>query len=271
MKRIIRQGIERLPAPLPMVLQDSFRYLRYGEVRRRRKTQAEILGRLDSPGVVAQGPFQGMNYLSSAFCSEILPKLVGTYEQELNPAIEAICDASCDRIVDIGAAEGYYAVGLAIRNPDATVIGFELNASARYYLQRLAKLNEVSERVEVRGLCDPDSLARAMEGADKPAVVCDCEGAEDLLLRPDRIEPLRRSFVLVETHDGLETDGVRLEGIADRLAERFEPTHDVQVIASTERTENDLPTGIHLTPDLAAEAMDEGRPWAQWLFLSPKN
>ncbi len=212
-----------------------------------------------------------MSYITSAFCSEILPKIVGTYEQELNPAIEAICEAGCDRIIDIGAAEGYYAVGLALRNPEARIIGFEMNASARYYLQRLAKLNEVSERIELQGLCDPDSLARAMEGAEKPAVVCDCEGAEDLLLRPDRIEPLRRSYLLVETHDGLENDGVRLEGITDRLSERFAPTHEVKRIASTDRSESDLPTGIHLAPDLAAEAMDEGRPWAQWLFLSPRN
>jgi hypothetical protein len=271
MKTILRQGIERLPAPLPVCIQDTFRYLRYGEVRRRRKSHAEILGLLESPEFVAQGPFQGMRYLSSAFCSEILPKLVGTYESELNPAIETICKANCDRIVDIGAAEGYYAVGLAIRNPGARVIGFELNASARYYLQRLARLNGVSQRVEVRGLCDLASFGQAMEGARNPAVVCDCEGAEDFLLCPDQVEPLRRSYVLVETHDGLETDKGILEGITNRLIERFQTTHEVEVIASKARSRNDLPPRIPLTPEQAAEAMDEGRPWAQWLFLKPRN
>ena len=108
-----------MPAPLPVWIHGAFRYLRYPRVRRRRLTHRRILGRLDRPKQVSQGPFQGMRYLALAYCSEVLPKLVGTYECELIPGIEAICQAGCDRIVDIGAAEGYYAVGMALRNPGA--------------------------------------------------------------------------------------------------------------------------------------------------------
>jgi len=270
MKRLLRQAIERMPAPLPIVLGDAFRYLRYPQVRRRRQARGRILGRLQSPGRIAQGPFRGMRYISSAYHSEVLPKLVGTYERELGPAIEAICRAGCDRIVDIGVAEGYYAVGMALRNDRAAVVGFERNPSARYYSRRLAARNGVSDRLRLLGNCDPDALNNALEGARRPAVICDCEGAEDLLLRPDRIEPLRRAFVLVETHDGLETEAGVLEGITDRLCERFGPTHAIEAIASRERSRDDLPPDTILSPEEAAEAMDEGRPWAQWLFMSPK-
>jgi hypothetical protein len=268
---MLRDGIERMPAPLPVLIQDSFRYLRYGTVRRRRQTQGRILRRLRSPNVVAQGPFEGMRYISSSFCSEILPKVVGTYELELRQAIEAICSARCDRIIDIGAAEGYYAVGLALRNPDGKVIAFEMNASARYYLSKLAERNQVSDRIEIRGRCEPESLAEALDGARRSAVVCDCEGAEDHLLCPDRVEPLRRSFVLVETHDGLVTETGTLEGITDRLCARFERTHEVQIIVNRVRCDDDLPSGVPLSRAEADEAMDEGRPWAQWLFLAPRT
>lgn len=271
MKLLLRQSVERLPAPLPVVLQDAFRFLRYPDVRRRRQTHKRILGRLESPDRVAQGPFQGMLYIPSAFHSEVLPKLVGTYEYEVYPAIEAICAAACDRIIDIGAAEGYYAVGMALRNLGATVIGFEMNPSGRYYLRQLAERNAVSERVQILGICDLDSLAASLEGASRPAVICDCEGAEDLLLRPDRIEPLRRSYLLVETHDGLEINSVPLQGITDRLHERFGPTHDIEVIGSRVRSQENLPIDCTLSSDEATEAMDEGRPWAQWVFMTPKN
>jgi hypothetical protein len=270
MKTMMRDAIANLPAPLPILIQDSYRYLRYGQIRRRRRSQKKILGRLGGGGVI-QGPFLGMSYISSAFCSEILPKLVGTYELEISPAIEAICRAGCDRIIDIGAAEGYYAVGLALRNPDAAVIGFEMNPSARYYLQKLAERNGVSAQIEVRGICDLDSLAQALDGAQKPAVVSDCEGAEAFLLNPDRVEPLRRAFILVETHDGMKTDSGLMEGITNRLLERFGVTHEIEVIASRERTRNDLPPGTDLSDEEAAQAMDEGRPWAQWLFLTPRR
>jgi hypothetical protein len=270
MKRLLRQAVERMPAPLPIILGDAFRYLRYPQVRRRRRARGRILGRLKSPGRIAQGPFRGMRYISSAYHSEVLPKLVGTYEREIGPAIEAICGAECDRIIDIGVAEGYYAVGMAMRNVRAAIVGFERNPSARYYSRRLAARNGVADRMRLLGNCDPDSLAKALEGSRRPAVICDCEGAEDLLLCPDRIEPLRRAYILVETHDGLETEAGILEGITDRLRERFGPTHTIEVIASRDRTRDDLPPGSDLSPEEAVEAMDEGRPWAQWLFMSPK-
>ena len=159
MKQLLRQGIDSMPAPLPVWIQGTFRYMRYPRVRRRRLTRRRILSRLDRPQQVAQGPFQGMQYVALAYCSEVLPKLVGTYECELISAIEAICQAGCDRIVDIGAAEGYYAVGMALRNPAAGIVGFEMNASARYYLRRLAQRNGVSDRISIRGECSMESLS----------------------------------------------------------------------------------------------------------------
>jgi hypothetical protein len=212
-----------------------------------------------------------MYYVDLAHGSEVLPKLVGTYEAELIPVIEAICRSGSDRIVDIGAAEGYYAVGMALRNPAAEIVGFEINPSARYYLRRLAGRNGVSDRVAIRGECTVDSLRAALTNSRRPAVICDCEGAEDALLDPDRIEGLRRALILVETHDGLEIDGQVLEGISRRLRERFEPTHDIEIIVSRPRSRDELPPACAaLSDEEAAEAMDEGRPWAQWLFLEPK-
>ncbi len=67
------------------------------------------------------------------------------------------------------------------------------------------------------------------------------------------------------------TDAGILEGITDRLRERFEPTHIVEVIASRERSREDLPAESRLSTEEAIEAMDEGRPWAQWLFMTPRT
>lgn len=271
MRQFLRQAIECLPAPLPLWIQGAFRHLRHPRVRRRRRTHRRILGHLDSAGRVAQGPFRGMYYVDLVYGSEVLPKLVGTYEAELIPVIEAISRSGCDRIVDIGTAEGYYAVGMALRNPAAEIVGFEINPSARYYLRRLARRNGVSDRIAIRGECTVDSLCSALANSRRPAVICDCEGAEDVLLDPDRIEALRGALILVETHDGLETDGQVLEGITCRLQERFELTHDIEIIVSRPRSRDELPQDCAaLTDDEAAEAMDEGRPWAQWLFLEPK-
>jgi hypothetical protein len=272
MRQLLRRGIEAMPAPFPIWMQGTFRYWRYPRVRARRRVHRRILAKLDSPGRVSQGPFRGMRYVGLAYCSEVLPKVFGTYERELAPALETICRSDCDRIVDIGAAEGYYAVGMALRNPTARVVAFEINPSARHYLRRLSRRNGVSGRVEIRGECTAESLGEALAGSHRPALICDCEGDEDQVLQPDRIEPLRRAVIVVETHDGLETGAGFLDGITRRLRERFAATHEVEVITSQARRRGDLPRDCPaLTDAEAALAMDEGRPWAQWLVLQPRD
>jgi hypothetical protein len=272
MKQILRRGIECMPAPLPVLARDSFRYLRYPRLRREWRVKRHILGELPGPLRVMQGPFRGMRYIPMSAGSIALPKLLGTYERELNPAIEEICRAGCDRIVDIGAAEGYYAVGMALRNPGVPLTCFEMNPSERYYLRRMAACNGVLGRVVIAGECTPEALDDALVGAGRPVVICDCEGAEDVLLDPRRVPGLRRAWIVVEVHETM------VAGVEQRLRERFAPTHDIEAIRDRPRTPGDLPgardldrdAGLDLTEDEAALAMDEHRSGADWLFLRVK-
>src|ERR1700722_2566319 len=84
----------------------------------------ESLARQQTSCRVRTGPFAGMRYGSVSVGSAYIPKLLGIYERELSSFIEAACLKRPDLIVDVGAAEGYYAVGLAVRNPTAKVIAF---------------------------------------------------------------------------------------------------------------------------------------------------
>src|ERR1700749_2885028 len=61
---------------------------------------------------VKHGPFTGMVYPTKATRNRhVIPKLLGTYEQELHGTIETIKGRKYDVVIDIGGAEGYYAVG----------------------------------------------------------------------------------------------------------------------------------------------------------------
>jgi hypothetical protein len=261
MKRILRSSIECMPAPLPILTQESLQYLRYPRIRRERRLQRNILAKLPDPTRIAQGPFEGMGYIPTIICRTAFPMLLGTYECELNPAIEEICGAGCDRIIDIGAAEGYYAVGMALRNRGVPVTCFEMNPSVRFYLRRLVRRNSVRERVKILGECTAAGLEAALAGAKRPAIICDCEGAEDVLLDPEVVPALRRALILVETHEGM------VIGVEDHLHERFGPTHEIEVIRSRPRTRDDLPGDCDLTDEEAAAAMDEHRRKAEWMFM----
>jgi predicted O-methyltransferase YrrM len=122
-----------------------------------------------------------MRYVDLSVGSCFIPKLLGTYERELAPKIELICEKQPGLVVDLGAAEGYYAIGLALRIPQARVVAFELDETGQTALWAMAELNGIGGRLSVRGRCEPQDLSAALAGESSPVVVCDVEGDEEKL------------------------------------------------------------------------------------------
>lgn len=212
---------------------------------------------------VLSGPFAGLRYLPFASGSGLLPKLAGSYELEIHPAVEAAIERGPTRVVNIGCGEGYYAVGFARRLPGAKVHAFDTDIVARRRTRLLARGNGVGDRIQVGGLCRPEDLARlAGPGA---LIVCDCEGCELHLLDPVRVPGLAATDLLVELHDFIDPT------ISATLLERFRPTHDAEIFSMTDRSAFHLPALDGLGPARRANALWEGRPEGmQWAWLRPR-
>jgi hypothetical protein len=197
-----------------------------------------------------------------------IPKLLGIYERELNPYIEQACALNFSLIVDIGAAEGYYAVGMTFRNPQAHVIAFEMQAKERSALAEEARLNTVTDRLEIRGKCEPEDLERVLADTPRPFVICDAEGYEAMLIDPAAVPSLRRALILVELHEFVE------KGISEKIRERFAITHKITHIWQQERTLTDFPFSDFYTrwlPQLYLRwAVSESRPERMsWFWMEP--
>ena len=67
--------------------------------------------------VVQGGPFAGMTYVRGVSCANTISRLLGSYEAELHPVVEQVISRSYPTVIDVGCAEGYYAIGLARRSP----------------------------------------------------------------------------------------------------------------------------------------------------------
>jgi hypothetical protein len=222
-----------------------------------------------SDGRVAKGPFAGMQYIAGAVGSAYVPKLLGIYERELNSRIEQACALGFPLIIDIGAAEGYYAVGLARRNPKARVIAFEMEAKGQSAMKEMALLNDVSSRVEVRGKCGLEDLQAVLQSATRSLIVCDVEGDEETLLNPDVIPGLSEAHLLVEMHDFIHP------GITERMTRKFDATHEVHRIWQEPRTRLDFPYRTVATALLPGHylnwAVSEWRPvQMSWLWMEPR-
>lgn len=213
-----------------------------------------------------------MHYLTDSVGSVLDPKLMGIYEREINHFVEALVKSRPDTVIDIGAAEGYYAVGLARRLANTTVIAFEAEEEGRQLLKQLAQRNGVAERIRIRGFCDIASLGEALEGVGRCAIVCDAEGAESQLLDPDAVTAVRTAAILVELHPR------KSPGVKELLKSRFEATHRIETALQVLRTEADFPYRefpIPFFPKAYLEnAVSEFRqPWEdlmEWFWMVPK-
>jgi len=191
------------------------------------------LNALHERGVILGGPFKGMNFSGKQIYSLPIPKFLGTYEMELHSTIEKLCHKNYHQIIDVGAAEGYYAVGFAIRCPETVIVAFETLEEGQSLIREQAMRNQVENRVQIKGKADCAQLRS--EVSQKTLIIMDVEGAENELLDPLAIPRLQDADLLVEVHEALRP------GTLDRLTSRFQETHALQVIPSLPRTLSDFP------------------------------
>jgi hypothetical protein len=265
LRRMFQALYQSLPGGASHRLYDSVITLSNATYRAQRASWETVFDRLGRPGTIISGSFRGMKHIPSPTPGNYLPKLLGTYEMELAPATERILAMGVDVAINVGGAEGYYSVGLAWRNPRLRVVSFETKTPMRHLLNQLADLNGVRGRVDSRGACDPSELKRVLEGPKRPVVFCDCEGYEDVLLRPGEVPALKRAVILVETHDPF------CPGVSGRLRERFASTHAIEEFRGRARVAADLPTGVPLTGADAMLAMEEDRSFQPlWFLMIPR-
>jgi len=173
--------------------------------------------------VVMQGPLAGLDFLPQSAEGCHIAKLLGCYEQPLLPYIEEAIQLAYPTILNIGCAEGYYAVGMARRMPATRVLAFDLNPKAQEVCTQLALKNQVSNRVTVGALFSPADFA-ACAGTERVLLLCDIEGAERELLDPIASPALKGMDIIVESHDCL------IPGITAMLMARFKDSHDITLV-----------------------------------------
>jgi hypothetical protein len=230
-----------------------------------------VMDELAADGRVAGGPFAGMIYPGQSVGSANWPKRLGVYELELAATVTRFDAAVPPLVINVGAAEGYYALGCARRWPATRVIAYEQDPAGRELLTTFAHRNHVADRVDVRGECTLPELAAVISTSPRGLLLMDVEGAEDELLEGPVIPALRHYHVLIELHD------LRRAALGERLRARFERTHQIEQIDTRPRRPADFtyPANRMLRAYLQKQLYDyadeqRGAPM-RWFVLNPRE
>ncbi|KVV25045.1 hypothetical protein WK78_02795 [Burkholderia cepacia] len=225
-------------------------------------------------GVVQHGPLKGFNIGTRATwrASDNGPKLLGFYEQE-------VCDklywlrAGRDTLIDLGGADGFYAVGMLKNDLYQQCHCFEIEDASRQNIAAIAEENGVRDRIHLYGAAT-STFARDLtdRGVDlaRAVVLIDIESAEFDVLTAECLNDLRAAHVIVEIHDFMRPhDGTQRYA---ELLERAEKVFDVRPFTTGPRDPSQIP--------LLSQGWTDTDRWLvcsesratlmTWLHLSPK-
>jgi len=175
---------------------------------------------------VLGGLFKGLIYPDFVSTgSVLLPKIIGCYEDELKFVFNEVVNKSYEYVIDVGCAEGYYAIGMALVGNSKKVIAFDNNKYARKLCKEMSYINNVQDKVFIYDSCTSKELINLVANK-KCLIICDIEGSESMLFTNEVISACSLSDVIIELHD------FHLKGLSRKITSKFSETHAVDIIDS---------------------------------------
>lgn len=234
---------------------------------RRERLSQDIFTKMQ--GRVAHGPFKGLELDSVPGWgkSDLSSMLLGCYEVEVLEALHAHEWAARSHFVDIGAADGYYAVGCLRNGRFRTADCFELTEVGRETIARNAERNGVADRLRIFGAADATFLAQ-LEGTDwsDSVVLCDIEGAELTLLDEACLNAMQGAMIIIEIHNWIAD----FWPLYTALLERASHYYSLRFLESSALPTHDLPELRGMPDDNRMLMLSGGRPNVmRFLQLTP--
>ena len=237
----------------------------------RERMKNRVLNKLlaEYKGVVAYGPFKGMQLSESVWWGkyDLITKMLGEYEADVLRRIYDVLHREKNVFIDIGAADGYYAIGVAFARLSETVYAFEISEDGREQLRFNASRNSCLEKIHIEGEADYSSLKNIVQNNKTGLVLIDIEGSEYDLLNDDILALMSGYKFIIELHPFLLADGSIKEKELLQRAEKYFKISNIYREAYSPNKFKEL----NLFPDdVRLLAFSEGRRNSPaWLYLEP--
>lgn len=238
--------------------------------RRRRRISFDLARKLDF--TVQVGPLKGFRVAQNPSWGrgDLAGMLLGLYEAPVLSKLVELSEKFC-AFIDIGAADGYYGVGLVKSDIYQTSYCFEMSSRSQRSLAALAAEVGVVDRVKIAGRADSGLVVDALNALGDgggAAILIDIEGGEYDLLNSETLFKLAGCAIIVEMHDvGPQTAIFELE-----LKAHAEPWFIVSQLKSAGKNPHALEQLQSLSETDKWLICSEARSRSQhWLIFEPRS
>lgn len=222
-------------------------------------------------GTVRYGPFKGLKIEKDAYWGrlDLGGQCLGFYEKEILDFIAGIDSGEFSTFIDVGAADGYYAVGVIVSGKIGNVICFEQSESGREAIGRNWLRNGSPGSLKVLGEANIDSIsALSSESLKNALVMIDIEGFEFQLLTDSVLGSFACCTLVIEIHNWVADFDRQYSDLLRRVDKYF----TISFIDRVDRSTVDIPELRDFTDDNRLLLVSERRPCLmKFLKLTPKD
>lgn len=225
--------------------------------------------------LVIYGPYKGIFFSENNHwgIGDLGPKIIGLYEFEVqNKLLYLVSNFTIENFVNIGAAEGYHAIGIAKKTKIQNFVLYEIDKKGQEILKENIFKNKLKKNIKIENEANLNSICELNKELDfsKTLFLIDIEGSELELFNDEILRLLKNSFLIIENHKFLlsEEKQNKYQELINKLNDNFK----VEIVRNNGRNVSEIKEISNLSENELMMISTESRPkMMEWFVLTPKK
>jgi len=194
--------------------------------------------------------------------------LLGCYEKEVQQIIYNLSKKNnLKYFINVGAGEGYHAIGVKVANLFENSISFELDKKNRDIIKKNFDLNKIFNGFEIFSNANIDFLKNIEKKIEftKSLFLFDIEGDEFKILDENNLNIIQNSYLIIELHHFYSTEN-KVENLTKQLKKYF----NISFFKTENRNFSNFEILNKFNDDEKWLMMSESRPCTmKWIICEP--
>lgn len=223
-------------------------------------------------GKVICGPFMGLTIPRNTTWkyTHVAQMILGVYESQVLNVLQDSRFLEREIFIDIGAADGYYPIGLCYSKRMKKAFAYEIDPKSREAISASAIVNGVESSIVIRSEATAQELSKLTDEVDmnEAVILVDIEGGEFDLLSSEMMLNFKNAVFIIEIHNWVDNF---IDKYHDFL-KRAELFFSIELLKYDYSKLDNLNMLSDFPDDNRFLLLSEGRPCLMhFLLLIPKN